>query len=64
MAGPILVAFFLLLSVKRKEVKGSEETGEHGLSFIVSGGVFLWLWTVRSEGYQGKMPEVRRGIYD
>jgi hypothetical protein len=36
----------MLLFVKRKEVKGSEETGKHGVGFGGFGGVFLWLRNV------------------
>jgi hypothetical protein len=62
--GPNLLPKFMPLFVKRKEVKGSEETGKHGVGFGGFGGVFLWLRVVCGEGYQGEMPEVRCGIHD
>ena len=51
------------ISAKGKEVKGSEEVDQHGLSVGGFGGLFLRLRWIRRQRRQGEMPEVRSSFH-
>jgi hypothetical protein len=55
---------FRKTSVKRKEVKGSEEDDEHGLGISGFSGIYLWLRRDGKQRDKSEMPEMWCSFYN